>query len=294
MNLDNLKTFCAVVRRRSVSKGARDAGVSQPAASQAVRHLEDHLGVQLLDRSKRPLEVTAEGRLLARGGEALLAQWLQLEEQVRQRAAVLDDTVRLATIYSVGLYAIPAMLARFRAAHPLARVEHQCLGGRRVVEAVERDQVDLGLVAYPRRTRTLNYRPLPDQPMVLVCHPRHALAGTAPVTARELEGAELLVYERDLPVRRATDRFLREHRVTIRPDMEIDTSETLKQAVKLREGAALMPESNVRPEVQEGSLVTRPLGFGSFTRPLGVLYRPKRRPSPTIDALLEALTQEEA
>jgi DNA-binding transcriptional LysR family regulator len=292
VNLDHLRTFCDVARRRSVSKGAQDAGVSQPAASQAVRHLEEHLGVRLLDRSKRPLEVTEEGELLLQGAEVLLDSWRALEERVRHRSVALEGVVRVATIYSVGLYAMPRMLARFRANHPRTRVEHECVSGRRVVEAVKSDQADLGIVAYPRQTRTLGFRSLPAQEMVLVCHPRHPLAGKGPVTRRELQGSELLVYDAGLPIRRATDRFLRDHKITIAPVMEIDTSETLKQALKLREGAALMPAPNVQPELREGTLLTRRLGFGEFTRPLGVLYRLRRRLPPAATTLMDSICAE--
>lgn len=75
MNLKSLKVFCDIVARRSFSRAAEDNGMSQSGASQVVSHLEQHLGVQLIRRSKRPLVPTREGQVFFEGCKKLIARY---------------------------------------------------------------------------------------------------------------------------------------------------------------------------------------------------------------------------
>ncbi|MCA9171692.1 MAG: LysR family transcriptional regulator, partial [Planctomycetales bacterium] len=103
MQIKMLKVFCDVAARRSISLGARDNDVSQSTASQMIQHLEDRLGVRLLDRSKRPLVLTAEGLVFHRGSRKIVDRYLSLEEEVRTLHAEVAGRVSVASIYSVGL-----------------------------------------------------------------------------------------------------------------------------------------------------------------------------------------------
>ncbi len=84
MHLRNVEIFCDVVARRSFSRAAEAHHVSQPSASQAVHVLEERLGTQLIDRSKRPLELTAAGEIYFDGSRKLLDSFHRLEDRVRQ------------------------------------------------------------------------------------------------------------------------------------------------------------------------------------------------------------------
>ena len=83
MHVKSLKVFCDVVGRRSFSRAADENGISQSGASQIVNHLEEELGVRLLDRSKRPFVLTAEGQVYYDGCRRLVQRFYALEEEVR-------------------------------------------------------------------------------------------------------------------------------------------------------------------------------------------------------------------
>ena len=83
MHLKSLKIYCDVVRKRSFSQAAAENSITQSGASQAVHQLEEHLEVQLLDRSTRPFEMTPEGQLYYERSRELLKQYRALEEDVR-------------------------------------------------------------------------------------------------------------------------------------------------------------------------------------------------------------------
>ena len=83
MQLESLKIFCDVVRWASFSRGAAENGISQSSASQAVHQLEVRLGVKLIDRSKRPLVLTPQGKVYHEGCKELVDRYLEFENRVK-------------------------------------------------------------------------------------------------------------------------------------------------------------------------------------------------------------------
>src|SRR5205807_4276548 len=129
MQLESLKIFCDVVRWASFSQGASANGISQSSASQAVHQLELRLGVKLIDRSKRPLVPTPHGKVFYEGCKDLVGRYLEVETRVK---ALTDGhnvvgTVRVASIYSVGLHHMSRYVETFEALHPGAHVRLEYL-----------------------------------------------------------------------------------------------------------------------------------------------------------------------
>src|SRR5262245_22122981 len=120
MNIKSLKIFCDVVDRRSFSRAADDNEISQSTASSIVQGLEERLGVQLLDRSTRPFELTAEGRRYYDGCRQIVKRYDELEEEVRTLHDAEARSLVVASIYSVGLHHMSAFMQRFSAQHPRA------------------------------------------------------------------------------------------------------------------------------------------------------------------------------
>src|SRR4051812_9459330 len=95
MQLEALKIFCDVVRWASFSRGAAENGISQSSASQAVQRIEEHLGVKLIDRSKRPLVLTPRGKVYYEGCKDLVGRYLEIESRVK---AFRDESQIVGTV----------------------------------------------------------------------------------------------------------------------------------------------------------------------------------------------------
>ena len=169
MHLNSLRVFCDVVGRRSFSRAAAENGITQSGASQIVHHLEEHLGVKLIDRSKRPFVLTPEGEVYYEGCRSLVQQLYALEDEVRSLRQKVEGRVSVASIYSIGLSHMNRCVRDFLSKHPKANVRVEYQHPQRVVEMVESGQMDLGLISYPTQTRTLKAIAWRDEPMVVVC-----------------------------------------------------------------------------------------------------------------------------
>jgi DNA-binding transcriptional LysR family regulator len=292
MQLKTLAVFCDVVSWRSFSRAAGENGISQSAASQVVNHLEQDLGVRLIDRSKRPLVLTTEGEHYYAECRKLVERYKALEEEVRSMHDQINGRVRVASIYSVGLHLMSRYVQRFLSQHPKANVRLEYYHPARVYERVEQDKADLGIVSYPKGSRTISFIPWREEPMVLACATTHRLAKCARVSLDELRGENLVGYDPGLRIREEIDRALARRGVDARVVMEFDNIETIKRAVEIDAGVALLPEPTVAREVEAGTLVALPLDTDELVRPVGILQRRGRELTATARRFVELLQAE--
>ncbi len=292
MQLETLEVFCDVARHRSFSQAAQANGITQSAASQIVLQLERRIGVQLIDRSTRPLQLTALGQTYYDGCRALLQQYLDLEASIRTAHAQIAGTVQVAAIYSVSLSDMGRYVERFAAEQPNAGVHIEYHHPDRVYERVLDGTADLGLVSFPRKSAKLLALPWRDETMILACAPKHPLAQSKSVSVREVTGAKYVHFDRNLVIRRQVDRFLREHDVAVDVVLEFDNIENIKQAVALGAGVALLPEPTLRREMSARTLVGVPLQERGLSRPVGIIQRRRSKLSAAAQAFLKLLTAE--
>jgi DNA-binding transcriptional LysR family regulator len=294
VQLETLRLYRDVVRLGSFSRGAEQNRVSQSAASQAVQLLERELGASLIDRTRRPFVVTPEGRTFYEACRALLEGWDKARAEVAAVKEQVAGTVRVAAIYSVGLHDMSHPLQRFMARYPSARVQLECLHPHKVVEAVVSGHADVGIMSYPPADRALTVLPLRAEPMAFVCHPNHRLARRRVVRPEDLQGEPFVAFDRELTIRKAIDRALRQRNV--RPDvvMEFDNIETIKQAIMIAAGVSLLPAHTVRKEAGIRTLAAVPFGLPDLVRPVGLVHRRHRPLTPAVSRFIELLQEAEA
>jgi DNA-binding transcriptional LysR family regulator len=289
MQFESLKVFCDIARLRSFSRAAAANEVTQSAASQIVLQLERRLGVQLVDRSTRPLQLTREGQLYYEGCKGLVEQYLELEANVRHLPAKIASTVQVAAIYSVGLGDMHSYVQQFSECHPDVEVHVEYLHPDRVVERVQDGTADFGLVSFPRKTRDLEVMPWRDEPMVLACPPAHRLAKSRDIRLSQLEGEKFVAFDRGLVIRREIDRFLRDRGVGVDVVLEFDNIENIKKAVEIGAGISLLPLPTLGRELKDGTLQAVSLNGARFVRPLGIIFRRNFKQSTSARLFIDML-----
>jgi DNA-binding transcriptional LysR family regulator len=294
MHLRFLKIFCDIVDLGSFSRAARANGVSQSNASQVVHQLEERMGMQLIDRSKRPFVLTPEGERFHEGSRVIVQRYEDLEREVKALHATVEARLTVASIYSVGLAHMSGYLREFLAVHPNADVRLEYLHPHRVYEAVDNGQADLGLVSYPEESPSLATLPWRSEPMVLVCYPQHPLAGRRSAPLEALRGEPLVAFQAGLKIREEIDAALEERCVSPTIALEFDNIETMKRAIEIGAGVSLLPEPTVAREVEARSLVQVPLEDAKLVRPLGIIHRRDRKLSIAAQQFIQLLQSQAA
>ncbi len=299
MQIEALRIYCDVVRHQSFSRAALANSVSQSSASQTVRQIERRIGAQLIDRSRRPWRLTAEGELFFKGCQEIVERYRELEESVRRQTNRAGHMVRVASIYSVGMHDLNQYVDRFRAAEPGAQVDIDYMHPDEIPACIQSDQYDLGLLAFAAPGRDLAVVPWQAQTMLVACPPSHAFAKrSSAIGPWELGGEAFVTFDRGLPVRRELDRYLKRNEADVNIVAEFDNIENIKQAVEDGAGVAILPEPTLRREVELHALVAVPLdtldGEAPFVRPLSIVHRRGRRLSPAVIEFIRMLRRASA
>lgn len=292
MHLKDVEIFCEVVSRRSFSKAAEAHNMSQSSASHAVGALERRLGKQLIDRSKRPLELTAAGVIYYEGCREMLRAFRAVEDRVLGLENRLTGKLAVAAIYSVGLLQMDALIRRFEESYPDVEVRVDYRHPDEVYEAVRTGEAHLGLVSFPRDGGDFASLPWQEQEMAVVVPPTHRFASAEAVQAADLDGEDFVTFDSGLAVRKHIDRWLRSAGVTVNVAQHFDNVENVKRAVEIGAGIALLPRPTVHREVELGSLAAVRLADANWTRPLGVVHRRNKKLSAAGKRFVEMLRAE--
>ncbi len=288
MQIESLKVFCDLAETESFTKAAQINNVTQSAVSQQISALERNFKSVLVERSKKYFRLTEEGQALYDFSKQMLKTYNSLSIRLQEVKELVSGNIRVATIYSIGLHDLPAYVKLFLKAFPTVNVHVEYRRANQVYEDVIGNVVDLGLVAYPSRDPKLEIHPLRKDPLVLITHPSHPFAGHSSIKLKALSGQKFIGFEPDIPTRRALDKILRDHSVEIQHVMEFDNIETVKRAVEIDAGVAIVPQSTVVQEVAKHTLAEVKIE-GDFHRPLAAISKKTKVLSPAMKEFLSVL-----
>lgn len=291
MQIETLKVFCDLSETESFTKAAQINDITQSAVSQQIRSLENQFRATLIERSKKKFRLTREGQILYEHSKQIIQTYDMLRAQLQELRDVVSGTLRVATVYSIGLYDLPPFLKRFLRTHRTVNVHVEYHRSNRVYEDVLSNVCDVGLVAFPVKESRLEVIPLWRDRLVLVCSPRHPLASRDTVSLAALRGERFISFEPDIPTRRAIDRAFRAEGVEVQHVMEVDNIETVKRAVEIELGISIIPASTVSSEVKNGTLAQAELSGADFARTVAAIVKKTKVLSPAMKQFISILKE---
>jgi LysR family hydrogen peroxide-inducible transcriptional activator len=270
LNLQELRYFAAVVEFRHFGRAAEACHVSQPTLSSQIRKLEEELGVTLLERSNKRVDVTPVGRQILEHAQRVIAEAGQIESVAQAARDPLVGALRLGVIPTLAPYLLPLILAPLKKGYPGLTIELWEDQTRALVEGLRSHRLDAALVASAMGTPEFTEVTLFAEPLLAALAPGHALAKGEAVDEREL-AEDLLVM--------ADGHCLANHslaacgaKVGLQSAMQAATLETLVNLVAAGYGTTLIPALAARGLAGRG-VELRPLCQGS-TRVIRLASRP--------------------
>ena len=291
MQIESLKVFCDLAETESFTKAAQINGVTQSAVSQQISALERIFKSLLIERSKKKFRLTREGQVLYEYSKQIIQTYDSLNSKLQELKDIISGTIRVATIYSIGLHDLPPYIKRFMKSYPTVNVHVEYRRANQVYDDVLSNVVDLGLVAYPVKDSKLEIVSLRKEPLVLICHPQHPFAKQKTVQLKSLVDQKIIGFEPDIPTRKALDKILKEHGVEVRHVMEFDNVETVKRAVEIDAGISIVPLGTIGQEISKQTLVSVPIEDGDFFRPIAAIYKKHKVLSPAMKQFLGILKE---
>lgn len=289
MQIESLKVFCDLAETESFTKAAQINQITQSAVSQQISSLEKQFKSLLIERSKKKFRLTREGQVLYEFSKQIIQTYDALHSKLQEIKDIISGTIRVATIYSIGLHDLPPDIKKFLKTYPTVNVHVEYRRSNQVYEDVLGNVVDLGLVAYPIKDNRLEIVNLRKDRLVLICHPQHPLARSKAAKLSDISGQRFIGFEPDIPTRKAIDKILRDNNVTVQHVMEFDNIETVKRAVEIEAGISIVPQSTILQEVTKETLSQVEIQDAEFYRPLAALYKKNKVLSPALKQFLGIL-----
>ena len=289
MHIETLRMFCDLETLRSFSKTADKHMVSQSAVSQQVAQLEIEHKCQLLNRQKRPLELTSAGELFYRAARDMVDRYDQLNSEMNSLKSAAHSRINVGAIYSIGMHSLPEYIKRFMVKRPSVNVHVAYFISEKIYELVLAGELDIGLVAVPRRDKRLDVYEFEDEPLVLACSSKHPLAKQSQIDIHKLQMERFIGFEEGVPTRDWIDGIFQRYNVVIMPAMEFDNIETVKRAVEINSGVSILPRTALSQELAAGTIKAIEFSNERFVRPTGILVRKDRVISQETRYLIELL-----
>src|SRR5258708_588441 len=289
MQIENFKIFADLVETKSFSKSAKLNGITQSAVSQQARAMERTFKTLLIDRSQKQLQLTREGQRVYEAAKEILLQYDKLQSELQEMKKVISGTIRISTIYSIGLHELPPYIKKFLQDYPQVNCRVEYRRSNLVYEDILHNSVDFGLVAFPIKQRQIEVLTFRSDHLVLITPPNHPLAKRGEIEVKDLADQKFIGFDPDIPTRKAVDQIFRENKIESEPVMEFDNIETVKRAVEIDHGIAIVPQATVQQELKAGTLAVLPFKGRGFTRPLAILHRKGRVLTPAMKKFIEIL-----
>lgn len=291
VNIHFLKTFVSLARTKSFRAAARENSVTQSAVSQQIRTLESRVGKELVERSGKTLALTPAGQIFLKYAENIVNQYEEAVHQVQGENEDMNGAVRISTIYSIGLYRLQPLIKKFLRKHRQINVHLEYHHNNVIYERVQNNIDDFGVVAFPKDGGRIVSSVLGRDDMVLIQDPARPQFSKKTVTPNDLNKARYVALSRTTPTGRETYHQLKALGLDISPVAEFENVETLKSAVLVGMGCAIVPKNILAAELKNKSFEIIKLPKLNLSRPVGVIHSADRSETRARRLFLEMLAE---
>jgi len=289
LTLRQLRTLQAIAGRGKIVSAAKDLGLTAPAVTIQLRQAEEELGMALFDRTAEGMRPTAAGRAAIDAAQAIQERLRQLGDEIDAIKGLRAGTLRLGVV-STAKYFAPRLMAAFMKEYPNIEVLLRVGNRAETIEHLRTHDVDIALMGRPPKDVPVSAAPFGDHPLVIVAPPDHPLANARDITKERIAKENFLIREPGSGTRISLEIFFSD--IPGRVDdlgLEMDSNETIKQAVMAGLGIAFISAHTIEAEVEAGRLVILDVVGLPIRRHWFVVMRADRAMAPAMTALHDFL-----
>ena len=293
VTIRQLQIFAAAGAHLSFARTSEQLHLTQAAVSLQIKQLEAMAGFALFERRGRKVALTEAGEVLLRYAREILDALKNADAALSALKGLTGGRIRVGVV-STAKYFAPALLARFGRLHPGVRVALSVNNREVIVRELERDDIDVAIMGQPPQRLPTEAAAIADHPLVVIAAPSHPLAGRRRIPLATLAGESFIVREQGSGTRSSMERFFAEHGFTAKIGNEMDSNETIKQAVMAGMGIAFISRHTIGLELAVRKLVELDVVGLPLLRRWYVVRRAGRFASPAARAFVEFVVAEAA
>ena len=286
VTIRQLQIFVVAASHLSFARTSERLHVTQAGVSLQIKQLEEMAGFALFERRGRKVALTEAGEVLLRYAQRILDALKDADAALSALKGLTGGRIRVG-VFSTAKYFAPALLARFQRRYPDVRVSLSVNNREVIVRELEHDEIDVAIMGQPPPRLETEAVPFADHPLVVIAAPEHPLAARKRIPLAALAGETFLVREQGSGTRSSMERFFAEHGFTPSIGNEMNSNETIKQAVMAGMGLAFLSRHTIGLELATGRLAVLDIAGLPLMRRWYVVRRAGRFASPASTAFLE-------
>jgi LysR family transcriptional regulator, low CO2-responsive transcriptional regulator len=291
--LRQLEILDAVARCGSFSGASTELHLSQPAVSMQIKQLEDVLGLPLFEHMGKRIHLTKAGEEALKTSRIIAAELSNLQHAVAEIQGLKGGTLTVSATSTASVLAA-RLMALFRALHPDVRLSLNVVNRETLLLHLAENNIDLALMGKPPEGLDVRAQAFMDNPLVVIAATGHPLAGVADIPLERLVAEPLIGREQGSGTRGALEKFLEGHGLSLKPAMEMNKNEAIKQAVEAGLGLGVVSLHTVKAELASGQLCVLDVRGFPLMRQWYLVQRRGKRLSPAAQAFAQFVLNEAA
>ena len=284
-----LQVFHAVARQMSFTKAAEVLFMTQPAVTFQIKQLEESYDTRLFERGHGRISLTPAGELVLDYAERILSLSAELDARIKEMTGNLAGPLLIGASTTAAECMLPPILGEYKSRFPQVQAKLFVANSGAIEAQVAEHTLDVGLIEAPSHLPALLTEACCEDELIVIVSPRHPLAGTGQVSARQLLEHPYISRETGSGTREFSDIYFRKAGVRVenlKVEMELGSPEALKGVVAAGMGFAIMPKIAVEKEVKLGELVALPLE-PRLIRTLSLVYPKEKFRSRLVNSFIE-------
>lgn len=291
IDFDGIQAFVAIAELGGFSKAAEQLHVTQTALTRRVQKLEAYLGLRLLDRTTRFVELTAVGREFLPQAKSIVSEMTLAVGRLKDMSRNSRGSFTLACVPTMASNVLPKAIGKYAAVHPGNRIRLIDTSAFEVRDAVLHGQAELGIGIPTDRHPELDETPLLEEPLMFFCRNEHQLSGMKSVTWSDMRDIDLIVVSTMTATRVFMDYQLAKRGISLSGAYEVQHHATAISLVAAGLGAAILPASTLEEGARPG-VCRIPLTGPVVKRKIVLIQRKNSTLSPAASAFATVLLQE--
>lgn len=280
MNLQQLKSFLAVARKRNYTRAAEELFLTQSAVSQQIRQLEQDLNLKLFEQIGKKVHLTEAGKILENEATRILAQVRQTHEIMEDLSGLKRGKIRIGASTTPGVYLLPRILGTFRNAHPGVETNLVIDNTLNIEKRILCNDLDLAFVGRRLNRKDLIEKPFLEDHLVPIAPVGHPLASEHGISPGRMAEQPFILREKGSATRELVEAWARKKRINLKVSYEFDNPEAIKMAVISGLGISILSVHAVSWELKTKRLIILDLKGDRIKRPLILIYHKDKQHTP--------------
>jgi len=268
-----LKVFVTVAEKKNFSRAAEALYMTQPAVSQYIRTLEENIGVRLLDRTNKYVNLNQAGEIVYHHAKEIIGLHTRMQLLVDDLINQATGPISIGASYTFGEYVLPYIIATMKEIYPDIHPVVNIGNTAKIAHEVMHHQLDIGIVeGHFKQEKKLNIETFAEDEMVIVAHPSHPYAKkNHHITIKDLENETWLLREAGSGTREAIEKMFQQQGITPTEKIEFGSTQPIKMGIEAGLGISLLSKWAIQKEINNGDLQILNMEGMPFTRQFSFL-----------------------